>query len=68
LKPGQKAAEAACDELREETGLIRDPNSLEPITDEDAIIERVVLPDKAIINFERKTAYLVEKKVAAQLK
>jgi 2-phospho-L-lactate transferase/gluconeogenesis factor (CofD/UPF0052 family)/8-oxo-dGTP pyrophosphatase MutT (NUDIX family) len=60
LKPGQNPAQAACDELREEAGLIRDANSLEPITDEDAIIERVVLPDKAIINLERKTAYLIE--------
>ncbi|MEN3331117.1 MAG: hypothetical protein V7641_482 [Blastocatellia bacterium] len=60
LKPRQQPTEAACEELREEIGLHREANDLEPLSEEGAIIERVVLPDQAIINLERKTAYLVE--------
>src|SRR4051812_44922641 len=40
VKPGQQPAFAAREELREEIGLITEPNYLEPLSDEDAIIER----------------------------
>jgi 8-oxo-dGTP pyrophosphatase MutT (NUDIX family)/2-phospho-L-lactate transferase/gluconeogenesis factor (CofD/UPF0052 family) len=60
VKPGQRPAEAALEELREEVDLTVEPSRLDPLSDEDAVIERVVLPDKAIINLERKTVYLVQ--------
>ncbi|HYU34486.1 MAG TPA: 2-phospho-L-lactate transferase CofD family protein [Thermoanaerobaculia bacterium] len=60
VRSGQAPAETAREELREELGLVVEPSRLQPLSEEDAILERVVLPEKAIINLERKTAYLVE--------
>jgi 2-phospho-L-lactate transferase/gluconeogenesis factor (CofD/UPF0052 family)/8-oxo-dGTP pyrophosphatase MutT (NUDIX family) len=56
---GRSAAATAEDELREE---LRVPLAAKPIPlcAEDGIEERVVLPEKGIVNLERKTVYLVE--------
>lgn len=60
LQPGQKPVDAARQEISEEIGLSVPSSRLEPLTQEDAVIEHVVLPDHAIINLERKTIYLLQ--------
>ncbi|MDB4433411.1 2-phospho-L-lactate transferase CofD family protein, partial [bacterium] len=60
VKPGSSPAEAAVEELREELSLEIDPERLSQLSDEDGLIERVVMPERGILNLERKTAYLLE--------
>jgi 2-phospho-L-lactate transferase/gluconeogenesis factor (CofD/UPF0052 family)/8-oxo-dGTP pyrophosphatase MutT (NUDIX family) len=59
VKFGQSPKEAAREELKEELGHAL-TSQLVPLSDEDALIERAVIPEKSIVNLERKTVYLVE--------
>jgi 2-phospho-L-lactate transferase/gluconeogenesis factor (CofD/UPF0052 family)/8-oxo-dGTP pyrophosphatase MutT (NUDIX family)/methylmalonyl-CoA mutase cobalamin-binding subunit len=59
LGPGQKPVEGARQEIKEELSLDVPPERLEVLSGENEVIERVVLPDRGIINLERKTVYLL---------
>ena len=60
LTLGQTPLVAARQELEEELGLEIDASRLTPLCGDDEVIERVVIPEKSIINLERKTLYLLE--------
>jgi isopentenyl-diphosphate Delta-isomerase len=57
---GQTSLETARQELREELRLEVSATRLKPLAPEDAVFERVVLPDRGIVNLERKTVYLLQ--------
>lgn len=59
LAPGQEPLEGGRQEIKEELSLCVPPRRLERLSAEDGVIEHVVLPDRGIINLERKTVYLV---------
>lgn len=56
---GRSPQVTAEEELREELHIALTSKPI-PLCEEDGIEERVVLPEKGIINLERKTVYLVE--------
>lgn len=60
LQPGKRPEQAACREILEELQLTIPATRLEPVSSEDGVIERVVLPEQGIVNLERKTVYLLE--------
>jgi len=60
LTLGQTPLDASRVELKEELGLDIDPSRLKPLCPENGVIERVVIPEKSIINLERKTIYLLQ--------
>lgn len=66
LQPGQKPVEAARQETYEELGLKVPSQRLERLVPDDAVIERVVLPEQAIVNLERKTIFLLRLKPAEE--
>ena len=57
---GSNPIRTAREELREELGLDVPPARILALTKTDGLLERVVLPEKGIVNLERKTAFLVE--------
>ena len=60
LKLGQSPLDAACAELEEELGVHVEPSRLSALCAEDQVIERFILPERSIINLERKTIYLLQ--------
>jgi 2-phospho-L-lactate transferase/gluconeogenesis factor (CofD/UPF0052 family)/isopentenyldiphosphate isomerase len=60
VQQGQRPIDAACQELAEELGLNVESSRLERLSLEDGVVERVVLPERGIINLERKTIYLLQ--------
>jgi 2-phospho-L-lactate transferase/gluconeogenesis factor (CofD/UPF0052 family)/isopentenyldiphosphate isomerase len=56
---GSSPVATAINELNEELELNMPFGRMHPLTAEDAVVERVVIPDKGIINLERKTVYVV---------
>ena len=60
LKLGQSPLDAACAELEEELGIHVEPSRLTALCAEDQVIERFILPERSIINLERKTIYLLQ--------
>jgi 8-oxo-dGTP pyrophosphatase MutT (NUDIX family)/2-phospho-L-lactate transferase/gluconeogenesis factor (CofD/UPF0052 family) len=60
LKLGQSPLDAACAELEEELGIHVEPSRLTALCAEDQVIERFMLPERSIINLERKTIYLIQ--------
>src|SRR6266850_1245788 len=59
LSPGEKPPERARQEIKKELSRCVQPRRLEKLSAENEIIERVVLPERGIINLERKTVYLL---------
>jgi 2-phospho-L-lactate transferase/gluconeogenesis factor (CofD/UPF0052 family)/8-oxo-dGTP pyrophosphatase MutT (NUDIX family) len=56
----QSPIEAAICEIKEELSLKADKKRLEALCKDDELIEHVVLPEKSIINLERKTVYIFQ--------
>lgn len=67
LQPGQHPAESAARETKEELSIDAPASRFEPLTPEDGLIERVVLPEHGIVNLERKTVYLLKLTEAEEL-
>lgn len=60
VQPGQAPLDTAVQEIGEELSISVRPSRLERLSPEDGVLERVVLPEQAIVNLERKTVYLLE--------
>jgi 2-phospho-L-lactate transferase/gluconeogenesis factor (CofD/UPF0052 family)/8-oxo-dGTP pyrophosphatase MutT (NUDIX family) len=60
LQFGQRPSDVAITEINEEIALDVNPERLVPLCSDDELIEHVVIPEKGIINLERKTVYLLE--------
>ncbi|MBN1700089.1 MAG: YvcK family protein [Spirochaetales bacterium] len=60
LKSGQNPLDAAVEEIYEEISLKIKKDQLEAISTDDEVIERVIIPEKGIINLERKTIYILK--------